>query len=172
LGRIAKALEEGKDALAAIAAVQLGLPEIAPERMEKLARSSLAKDSNPDEPRVPPGHSDGGDWTGGGGGVQVAENDSVQSDAPKHSPYVKMTTRQVGNIVFNETRSLSGPDIDNARVAIAHIVRNGEDQSGADRPRTAPSDVGDVPQAEMNIYTYMKTAKMLRPKRIQKKAKE
>ena len=41
LNRVAKALDQGQAALTAISAVQLGLPEIAPERMEKLAHSSL-----------------------------------------------------------------------------------------------------------------------------------
>ncbi len=43
LGRIVKALAAGDYARAAIAAVQIGLPEIAPERMAKLAQSSLCK---------------------------------------------------------------------------------------------------------------------------------
>ncbi len=75
LARIAKALDEGKPALAAISAVQLGLPAIAPERMEKLARSSLAKDFNPDEPRVPGGEEGGGEWTGDGGGEGEKDED-------------------------------------------------------------------------------------------------
>ena len=55
LCHIAKALDQGQDALAAIAAVQMGFPAIAPERMAKLALSPLAKVFNPDEPRMPAG---------------------------------------------------------------------------------------------------------------------
>jgi hypothetical protein len=129
LDRVAKALDQGRDALAAIAAVQTGFPAIVPEVMAKLALSlsPLAKVFNPDEPRLPAGDPAGGEWTGDGSvGVQIAEDGGLQSDAPKYSPYVKMTTRQVGNIIFNETRSLSGPDIDDARNAIAHVIRNGK----------------------------------------------
>lgn len=85
-------------------------------------------------------------------GVQIAEDGGLQSDAPKYSPYVKMTTRQVGNIIFNETRSLSGPDIDDARNAIAHVIRNGEAARGENRPITASSDVDNVPSGEENTY--------------------
>jgi len=61
LNRVAQALDQGQGALAAISAVQLGLPEIAPERMAKLARSSLTKAYNPDEARVPAGDPAGGE---------------------------------------------------------------------------------------------------------------
>jgi hypothetical protein len=89
----------GERALAAIAAVQLGLPEIAPERMEKLARSSLAKSFNPDEPRVPGGNGrESGEWTSGGGvaGVQVAEDDSVQSDTSPDRHAAAVNLRGLG----------------------------------------------------------------------------
>jgi len=52
---------QGQGALAAISAGQLALPEIAPERMAKLARSSLTKAYNPDEARVPAGDPAGGE---------------------------------------------------------------------------------------------------------------
>jgi hypothetical protein len=103
LSRVAKALDEGKDALAAISAVQLGFPTIAPERMAKLAGSHLAKAYDPDEPRVPAGNPDGGQWTGDGpAGVQIAENGNVQSDAPK---YDKATLARA-RVIYGETAGL------------------------------------------------------------------
>jgi hypothetical protein len=102
LNRVAQALDQGHAALAAIAAVQLGLPEIGPEAMAKLARSSLAKAFNPDEPRVPAGDPAGGEWTGDGGGVQVAEDDSVQSDAPKYDDATLARAR----VIYGETAGL------------------------------------------------------------------
>ena len=63
-----------------------------------------------------------------------------------------MTTKEVGNIVFNETRSLSGKDIDDARAAIAHAIRNGEEKGGDKRPKTAPPDIGSIPSAEAGTY--------------------
>jgi hypothetical protein len=70
----------------------------------------------------------------------------------------KLGTKAVGNIVFNETRSLSGPGIDEARVAIAHAVRNGEDAQGDKRPRTAPPDVGPIPSTESPTYAASQQA--------------
>jgi hypothetical protein len=37
----------------------------------------------------------------------------------------KLTDAQIANIIFNETRSLSGTDIASARVNIAHTIING-----------------------------------------------
>lgn len=48
---------------------------------------------------------------------------------------------QVRNIIFNETRSLSGPAIGDVRRSIAHIVINGDEALGADRPETASSEL-------------------------------
>lgn len=43
----------------------------------------------------------------------------------------------MGNSVFNETRSLSGPGINGARRSIANIIINGDEELGARRPSTA-----------------------------------
>jgi len=74
LARVAELLAEGEAARACIHAVLLGFPEIAPEGMAKLARAALRKygDAWEDEPRVPAGNPDGGQWTSGGPDVQVA----------------------------------------------------------------------------------------------------
>ncbi len=63
-----------------------------------------------------------------------------------------MTAEEIGNIIFNETRSLSGKGISEARAAIAHAVRNGEEKYGANRPTTVPSDIDNVPSAEAGTY--------------------
>jgi membrane-bound lytic murein transglycosylase B len=49
--------------------VRLAFPEIAPEAMAKLAHAAALKKDNPDladEPRVPGGNPDGGEWTNDG----------------------------------------------------------------------------------------------------------
>jgi len=104
LSRVAKALDEGKDALAAISAVQLAFPVITPGAMAKLALSPLAKAYDPDEPRVPAGNPDGGQWTGdgGGSGVQVAENGNAQSDRPKYDE----KTLKRARVIYGETSGL------------------------------------------------------------------
>jgi RHS repeat-associated protein len=48
-----------------------------------------------------------------------------------------LSDEQVGNSVFNETRSLSGPGINDARRSIANIIINGDEALGAQRPTTA-----------------------------------
>jgi hypothetical protein len=48
-----------------------------------------------------------------------------------------LSDEEIGNIVFNETRSLSGPGIDDARSRIVHIIINGDELLGAKRPATA-----------------------------------
>jgi hypothetical protein len=66
LARVTQLLGTGSDALARIHAVLLGFPEIAPDGMAKLATVASLRKSNPgweDEPRVPAGNPDGGQWT-------------------------------------------------------------------------------------------------------------
>ncbi len=68
-----------------------------------------------------------------------------------------MTPAQVIAVVFNETRSLSGPDIDEARVNVAHAVLNGDQLLGSKRPKTAP-DHARVPAAEEPVYDACEAA--------------
>jgi hypothetical protein len=66
LARVAELLAAGENARAHIFAVLLGFPEIAPEGMAKLVRAADLRKDNPDwedEPRVPAGNPDGGQWT-------------------------------------------------------------------------------------------------------------
>jgi len=57
-----------------------------------------------------------------------------------------LTDVQITNIVFNETRSLSGPNIQQARINIAHTIANSDSRSGS-RPRSAPTQAR-VPAVE------------------------
>lgn len=50
-----------------------------------------------------------------------------------------LSPAEVRNIVFNETRSLLGPNIDFARLTVAHAIINGDRQFGNKRPKTAPT---------------------------------
>lgn len=61
-----------------------------------------------------------------------------------------LTTTQIANIIFNETQSLSGPGIEQARTNIAMTILNAERQ-GRPRPMTAP-DTATVPIVEKGIY--------------------
>ena len=61
-----------------------------------------------------------------------------------------LTDTQVAAIVFNETRSLSGPGIERARTNIAHTAFNAEAKS-LRRPKSAPTSAR-VPKQESDIY--------------------
>lgn len=63
----------------------------------------------------------------------------------------KLSDGEVAAIVFNETRSLSGPGIDEARKRIAHAVINGDETSGERRPVSSPTKA-TVPPAEAGAY--------------------
>jgi rare lipoprotein A len=64
----AEALQQGEIARAMIAALHLRLGEIPKSRLARLARvNAVLKSFNPDQPRVPAGNPDGGQWTGEGG---------------------------------------------------------------------------------------------------------
>ena len=57
---------------------------------------------------------------------------------------------QIANIIFNETRSLSGQNIQKARINIAHTIINASSVAGS-RPRTGPA-LAHVPPAEKAGY--------------------
>jgi hypothetical protein len=62
---------------------------------------------------------------------------------------IDLTVEQLGNIAFNETRSLSGENIQEARENIVHVVINGLKKFGNDEERqkqagTASSNVTEV----------------------------
>lgn len=63
---------------------------------------------------------------------------------------------QITNIVFNETRSLSGVHILEARINIAHAIMNADSSLGR-RPISAPTHAS-VPSAEQIIYTHCRVA--------------
>jgi hypothetical protein len=68
LAAVARALNKGDRALAAILLVHAEFPPL-PDRFaaERMIKAYLLdKDYNPDQPRVPAGNSDGGRWTSGG----------------------------------------------------------------------------------------------------------
>ena len=67
LSRAAKAIEAGDLCLAGIETVLLGLPDPSPQALAKLAELEKGGTAWQDEPRVPAGQPDGGQWTTGEG---------------------------------------------------------------------------------------------------------
>ncbi len=75
LQRAAAWIEAGDLGRAGIEAVRLGVPDLAPEALEKLAQLAdleKAGDAWEDQPRVPAGQTGAGQWTDDGGGGQAA----------------------------------------------------------------------------------------------------
>jgi RHS repeat-associated protein len=67
-------------------------------------------------------------------------------------PFGLLTQSQIAAIVFNETRSLSGQDVEQARIDVAHAIINASAKYGdKKRPPTA-SDVASVPKVEKAAY--------------------
>ncbi|MDC8013016.1 RHS repeat-associated core domain-containing protein [Tahibacter soli] len=104
-----------------------------------------------------------GRWTAkdpvgfGGGQVNLyayAGNDPVNLFDPGG---YRLSWNQVANIVFNETRSLDGPGIDQARKDVAHAVINGDEQFGNARPQTSTTRAR-VPREERDVYEQCKSA--------------
>ena len=61
-----------------------------------------------------------------------------------------LTDKQIANIIFNETRSLSGDAIAEARKNVAHSIINVQASTGR-RPKTGPT-VAHVPKQEDDTY--------------------
>ena len=61
-----------------------------------------------------------------------------------------LTDQQIANIIFNETRSLSGTNIAEARKNIAHSIINAQTILGH-RPKTGPISA-QVPKQEGDSY--------------------
>ncbi len=71
-----------------------------------------------------------------------------------------LTTEEIGNIVFNETRSLSGEGIEEARVNVAHAIINADQKWGENRSTYAgsASTTANVPEAEQEVYQASQAA--------------
>lgn len=67
-----------------------------------------------------------------------------------------LTDDQIANVIFNETRSLSGVGIDEARKNIAHSIINAQAATGK-RPKTGPV-VAHVPEQESDTYESCQSA--------------
>lgn len=63
-----------------------------------------------------------------------------------------LSNPQIANIIFNETRSFSGPNIADARRNIAHAIINGDNALGDNRLATARA-TANVPPNEASTYS-------------------
>ena len=72
LDSVARALNAKDKARAAMTLVHAGLPPLTdPERARKMAQANALLKYSPDQPRVPAGEPDGGEWSGGSLGSEL-----------------------------------------------------------------------------------------------------
>jgi len=135
LGRVAKALDRGEDALAAIIAVHLRFPGIAADGMAKLAAAHDLRKYDPDEPRVPAGNPDGGQWTSEGEG-----NDSDTEDLVKLPPGQRID--ELGDLL-EWVANAEPEDTSAIRSEIRRLYYDVGDIQGGDALNRALSDVLD-----------------------------
>jgi hypothetical protein len=81
LQKVITALNEGDVARAMVHALLMRLPEIPKAGLAKLAGAAHLRKYNPDQPRVPAGNPDGGQWTSGGGNGDTGSSGSGPSTA-------------------------------------------------------------------------------------------
>ena len=103
IARATQLLNTGSDALARIHAVLLAFPEISPDGMAKLAAVASLRKYNPDEPRVPAGNPDGGQWTSGGDG-----GGTPQTSAGGASPLLGAAIGAIASDAITAAGSLLG----------------------------------------------------------------
>ncbi|MGD1015612.1 MAG: hypothetical protein ABR863_04130 [Roseiarcus sp.] len=134
LRRAARAIEAGDLCLAGIEAVLLRLPDLSPQALDKLAEvAELEKGGTSwqDEPRVPAGQPDGGQWTtdGGAGGVPAvaakpAAPISAHETAPAQNPRLPLD-----DAVYR-------PEVDDPHV----ILAAGAEEEAESRRSNGPPD--------------------------------
>jgi hypothetical protein len=81
---------------------------------------------------------------GGNGGISAEDRAGMMQSELEPAQAAPLSDEQVGNIVFNETRSLSGPGIDAARGDVASTIMNADETWGSLRSLhadTAPSSL-------------------------------
>ena len=134
LGRAAKAIEAGDLCLAGVETVLLGLPDPSPQALAKLAEvAELEKGGTAwqDEPRVPAGQPDGGQWTtgeGAGGAPTVPAK-----PAAAVSPHVP-APRPEPSLPLDD--GVYRPGIDDPRV----VLTGGAEEEAESRRSNGPPD--------------------------------
>jgi len=81
LGKVTAALNQGDVARAAVLALLMRLPVIPQTGLARLADAPHLRKYNPDQPRVPAGNPDGGEWTSEDGDTSTGSDTSNSSTA-------------------------------------------------------------------------------------------
>lgn len=169
IARATQLLNTGSDALARIHAVLLEFPEITPDGMAKLAAVASLRKYNPDEPRVPAGNPDGGQWTSGGEGA--GEQSGPATDVAYRGTYHDQVVAQLaehwraeGNKVLTSV-DLIARNGATARADIIAVEAPGEPpvlvevKTGND-PQYTPGQQVVYPMAQIGDHVYSPNPKI------------
>jgi hypothetical protein len=118
--RIAKALDGGEIALSQILGLYIPVTDLDGDRLKQLAAAAplIRANFNPDEPRIPKGNPDGGQWTTGGGDGAGARAAGEESNIGSSGGHLPTNIAPAGTVVAAEAAadSLLG-EIGGARLA-------------------------------------------------------
>ena len=131
LQRAASAIEADDLCLAGIETVLLALPDLTPSALAKLAEAAeLEKGGTAweDQPRVPAGQSDGGQWTSEGGALAIGAKPAADT-----SPHVS-TSSQTPTLPLDD--GVYRPQTDAPRV----ILAAGQEEEAESRRSNGPPD--------------------------------
>jgi hypothetical protein len=134
LSRAAKAIEAGNLCLAGIETVLLSLPDLTSSALAKLAEiAELEKGGTAwqNEPRVPAGQPDGGEWTTAGGAGGASTDRDKPAAVPPHVP----APRQGPPLSLDD--GVYRPGVDDPRV---NLVGGAEEEVESRRSNGPPDD--------------------------------
>jgi hypothetical protein len=136
LRRAASAIEAGDLCLAGIETVLLALPDLTPSALAKLARGAeLEKGGTAweNQPRVPAGQSDGGQWTADGGSAGAPTFDA--QSAARTSPHAPTSSSE---LAFPIDDGVYRPETDAPRITLTAGPEEETESRGSNGP---PPDI-------------------------------
>jgi hypothetical protein len=139
LRRAAAAIEAGDLCLAGIEAVLLRLPDLTSSALAKLAELEKGGTAWQNEPRVPPGQPDGGQWTtaGGTGGAPAIAAKPAATASPREVTPAKNPDFPLDDGVYR-------PGIDHPRVILAGGAEEEPESRGSNGPPDDYTRLEDV----------------------------
>ena len=128
--RIADALNRGELALAQIYGLRIPVRELDGRKLKQLAAiAALAKAGfDPDEPRIPAGEHDGGEWTTGGGGSTAEGNTAADATLDANDDGGDNTPAITWQLRTPDTGSF-GEDAHTTPAALDETVDTGESEA-------------------------------------------
>lgn len=79
-----------------------------------------------------------------------------------------LSDKDIAAIIFNETRSFSGPDVQRAREHLAHAIMNADETWGTDRGRDAKSAPTSANPPKVELPTYQSSIDAVASARAQR----